>query len=298
MLRVAQCPASWGVEEPHADANPPWESFLDEVAAAGYEGVELGPLGYLPGDGAVLGASLAEQGLAVCAGYVMEPLADPDALRGTIERTRMTAALLRALGADRLVLIDDLHADRSATAGRSDQAARLDARAFDRLVDAVRAVAEIATDEFGLLVVFHPHVGTHVEFRDEIDRLMEATDVSLCVDTGHSVYAGIDPVELYTDYAPLVRYMHLKDVDETVRSHAAAAGWTFEEAVDRGIFCPVGKGTVDYPALFAELRRTAYDGWIAVEQDRAALEPGSQRALADARESREYIRGSGLAAAG
>lgn len=291
-LKLSQCPCSWGVEEARAPHNPPWSSFLDEVATAGYQGVELGPVGYLPTDPHVLGSALAGRGLGLSAGYVMEPLADLAALQHTLGRARETAAILSALGARALVLIDALNADRSATAGNDTDARRLDTRGFNALVAAVRGVADIAT-EFGLTVVFHPHVGTHVEFRDEIDRLMAALDsgaVRLCIDSGHAVYAGTDPIQLLRDYSARVGYLHLKDVDPAVHAEAARLGLRFEEAVDRGIFCPVGGGVVDFPGLFAELQDVNYKGWIAVEQDRAAPDNGTGRALADARESLACIR--------
>ena len=293
-LKVSQCPCSWGVETPDAASNPSWASFLDEVAGAGYDGVELGPLGYLPVDLDELSGALAERGLRLSAGYVMEPLVERGALERTLARTRETARILHALGAERLVLIDALHPERSATSGRSADAPRLDEERFATLVDTVRAVTRIATDELGLTAVFHHHVGTYVEFRDELDRLMAATDVRLCVDSGHAFYAGIDPLELLRDYGERVGYLHLKDVDLAVHEAAARDGLRFEEAVDRGIFCPVGSGAVDYPALFAQLERAGYDGWVAVEQDRDALEPASTLAAEDARRSMDFIRGAGV----
>jgi inosose dehydratase len=282
------------VEEPASATNPSWSTYLDEVSALGYAGTELGPLGYLPVDVGALREALAERGLELDAGYVMEPLATADALDATLQRTRETAEILQALGAGRLVLIDAIHPERSATSGRPEAAPRLDDDGFKTLVIAVEAVSQLASDEFGLETVFHHHVGTYVEFRDELERLLAATEVRLCLDSGHAVYAGIDPVDLFRAHADRVGYMHLKDVDAEVLREAQEAGLTFEDAVDRGIFCPVGSGSVDYSSLFAEVERSAFTGWVAVEQDRDVLEPGSGLAAEDARRSIDYIRTAGL----
>jgi inosose dehydratase len=297
-LKLGQCCISWGVEEPEDASITPWQTYLDEAAAAGYHGVELGPIGYLPTDREQLRKELDDRGLSLCAGYVMEPLVDPDARQEILEVTRSTARTLAGLGAQRLVLIDDMYPERTAVAGRSDAAPRLDDQRFQTLVATAHEVARLANEEYGLIVAFHPHAGTYVEFRDEIDRFLEATDpelIRLCIDSGHSVYAGVDPVALFDSYPDRVGYMHLKDVDLAVRERIAAEDLSFDNAVAQGIFCPLGRGAVDYPGLFARMQATGYEGWVSVEQDRLPkLERGERASFVDdARESFEYIANGG-----
>jgi inosose dehydratase len=297
-LKLGQCCISWGVEEPEDSSVTPWQTYLDESAAAGYHGVELGPIGYLPTDRDQLRKELDARGLRLCAGYVMEPLAKAQALANTLEVARQTAQILAELGAKRLVLIDDMYPERTAVAGISDAAPRLDEQQFEVLLHAAHEVAKLVNEEFGLLVAFHPHAGTYVEFRDEIDRFLAAADpatIRLCIDSGHSVYAGVDPVELFDAYPDRVGYMHLKDVDLAVRERIAAEDLSFDDAVAQGIFCPLGRGAVDYPKLFERMQATGYDGWVSVEQDRLPRLESGQRAafIDDARESFEYIANAG-----
>ena len=294
-LKLGQCPVSWGVEEADAATNPPWERYLDEAAAAGYQGVELGPVGYLPRDPDRLADALAQRGLELCAGYVMEPLENPTDRDRILEVTAATAKILAAAGARQLILIDDMHPERSRTAGRSEEAQRLGDEDFARLIQTAHDVARLTTEQHGLTVAFHPHVGTYVEFRDEIDRFVQAADpslIDLCIDSGHSVYAGVDPTQLYKAYAEHVTYLHLKDVQPVIHQLAREQSLSFDEAVARGIFCPVGQGSVDYPELLAALDSHGFGDWMAVEQDRTPgyIDNGGLLALEDARSSCQYIR--------
>jgi inosose dehydratase len=297
-LKLGQCCISWGVEQPQDSEITPWEVYLDEAAASGYHGVELGPIGYLPTTTERLLDELDERGLELCAGYVMEPFATRNATQRTLTAARETAETLAALGAHHLVLIDDMYPERTAVAGQTERARRLDEDEFEGLVLTADAVAAIAVREFGLRVSFHPHAGSFVEFRDEIDRFLAAADpslIGLCVDSGHSAYAGIDPVELFDAYSARVGYMHLKDVDRTTLQQVRSRELDFDHAIADGVFCPLGRGEVDYPALLRSMDAAGYDGWVSVEQDRLPrLESGKRRPfIEDARESFAYVLATG-----
>jgi inosose dehydratase len=268
-LRVANAPVSWAVQTADAKSNPPWDHVLDEVASSGYRFVELGPLGFMPRDTAVLLAALASRGLQIPGGFLYEDLHEPAAHRHIVDQTVEVSRLLRGLGASNLVIIDAMSAERMATAGRSDAAQRLAPQAWIEFVNLVSEVAAVAK-EHGLRAVFHPHAGTYVEFADEIDRVLEDTDdaaLGLCVDTGHSAYAGVDPVALISRYASRVAYLHLKDVDGSVLERARTKPLDFDAAVAAEIFCPLGRGIVDFPALRRLLDDIGYDGYATVEQD-------------------------------
>jgi inosose dehydratase len=243
-VRLATGPVCWGVDFADAAGNPPYAAVLDGAAAAGFRWLELGPLGYLP---ASAGESLAERGLGITAGFVFEPLHEPERLGAVLAGAEAAAARVAGFGGRFLVIIDAVCPERYATAGRP------------------HAVAEVAR-RHGLRPVVHPHAGTHVEFADEIEPLLGIAD--LCLDTGHLAYAGLDPVAAYREWAGRVPYLHLKDLDP------ARVGEDFWASVRAGAFRPLGEGVVDLAALGGALAEHGYDGWAVVEQDRDPAAPG------------------------
>ena len=288
-VALATGPVSWGVDFAGSPDNPPWPEVLDGIAAAGFDGLELGPLGYLPEDPGRLRAELGGRGLAVAGSFVFEPLHDPDRRAATLAVARRTAALVAATGGRHLVIIDLVSPARAATAGRPAEAPRLDRDGRRALLRAIREVAEIAFDA-GLMPAVHPHAGTYVEFADEIEAVAEVAP--LCLDTGHLAYAGLDPCALYERLAGRVALLHLKDVDPTVLASVAERGAGFWEAVAAGVFCPVGQGCVPFAALARALDERGFDGWATVEQDRV---PGGDP-VADLIVSRRALEGLGVAA--
>jgi inosose dehydratase len=296
MIRFGNAPTSWGIEKPADPAYPPWQSVLDQVAEAGYDGVELGPRGYFPDRPEELSNELSKRHLALSAANVMAPLADSATTEQLLRDADLTCELAGALGASYYVIIDGITPDREQTAGRSEDAVRLDRVAWRTLTDTVGRLAEIAADH-GLVAAFHPHAGTRVEFRDEIERLLGDTDpslVHLCVDTGHSTYAGIDPVELCRSHAARLAYVHLKDVTLPVLERARLDKVGFWEAYRWGVFCVLGRGSVDFVGLRDCLRDLRYDGWLTVEQD--ASPTGHSVPLEDAMASRKFLADTGFGA--
>jgi inosose dehydratase len=286
-IRLAAAPVSWGVDFAGAPGNPPWPRVLDEIARAGYEWMELGPAGYLPEEPSVLAAELRSRGLRACGSFVFQPLAERRRLAHVLAATRRACSAIAAAGGRHLVVIDLVSPERARTAGRSDAARRLALPEWDALLDGIRAVCAVARVEYGLSPVLHPHAGSHVEFADEVERLLAAVPpavAGLCLDTGHCAYAGIDPVALYERHADRVRHLHLKDLDPGVDRDRLG----FWEAVAGGVFCPLGSGCVDFPALMRSLERHGFDGWATVEQDRV---PGSGDPLDDVIAGRRFLEG-------
>jgi inosose dehydratase len=292
-IRIANAPTSWGVEDPEDRANPPWTTLLSDIADAGYAGSELGPLGYLPEDPEVLRRELAARGLALAGGFVFEPLNTPDGAGRGLEIGRRTCDLLAAAGGVHLVVIQGFTADRERAAGRPGAAPAATDVEWQTMIAGVDRIARMAAEEFGLTAVFHPHAGTLVEFEDEIERLVADVDVPLCIDTGHCAYAGIDPVALYVRHAERVAYFHLKDVDRERLKGALTLELSFEEAVAERVFCPLGEGVVDFPALAAALATHDFRGWATVEQDR--LPTDSTAPAEHAAASLAHLREAGLA---
>ncbi len=298
MMRIANAPCSWGVLEfDGMESSAPCAQVLDEIAATGYNGTELGDWGFMPTDPPTLSAELATRKLAMLGAFVPVRLADESAHAAGIEVAVRTARLLAATGeAPLLVLADDCATDpaRTARAGRiissdslSDDAWRTFARGCDTIARAVR-------DRTGLRTVFHPHGACFVETPWEVDELMQRTDptlVGLCLDTGHLMLGGGDPLEIYSRHAARVWHVHFKDFEPRVFQRARGGSWNYFESMRHGIFCELGRGAVDFAAMLRELREHGYDDWIVVEQD---VLPGMGSPAESARRNRDFLRGLGV----
>lgn len=271
-IRFAAAPVSWGVQD---DPGPAWEqSFervLDQIVSAGYTGTELGPYGFFPTDPRVLTESLDRRGLSLLSSFVPVPIADPSKQANVIDHVRKVGTLLSALGSKLLVLSDCQTPKRQALAGRVPVDGR-ESLTGEQWKQVASTVAEIenAAAEFGLRLVFHPHVATYVETPLEVERLFESlasTQVGLCLDTGHCVYGGGDPMEEARKYRSLLRYVHIKDIHARTLGEARRLELSFEEAVGAGVFSSIGEGCIDFDGFFRLMVQEAYSGWMVVEQD-------------------------------
>jgi inosose dehydratase len=270
-LRLATAPVTWGVDVAGAPANPPWRRVLDEIAASGIGALELGPVGYLPEDATLLREALRSRGLTAVGSFISEDLHDPGALREVIGMARRACRAIAAAEGSVLVIIDRPRGQRAAAAGRSGASRRLEAASWYTMLGAIERVAAIA-DDFGLRAAVHPHAGTYLEYEDEVDRLLEHSDVGLCLDTGHLAYAGLVAHEAIARYGNRLAHLHLKDIDGTVLARVTRGNVGFSEAVAQGIFCPLGRGIVDLGAALEALDAVGYQGFATIEQDRV---PGS-----------------------
>jgi inosose dehydratase len=287
MFRVGTASVNWGYD-PLYDwtSPPPFEQLLAEMAATGYEGTEISY--HFPDDVDELRAALQRHGLQSAATFHEVQLLDPALHEAETARAMVVADRLQALGSDVLILSDHTSAHRIAVAGRvaADGSDGLAEPQWRSLADGLNRIGD-ALRARGMRGVLHPHVGTFVETRAEIDRILNLTDpelVGLCPDTGHLAYGGADPEAVFVDYAPRVWYVHLKDIDAAKLDQVRSRRLSFTEAVKLGLFVPLGDGMVNIPRIVAALRASAYDGWIIPEQD-APADP-----IAAARQSRDYLR--------
>lgn len=280
-IKLATGPVTWGVDFADAPTNPPWAEVLDDIQRSGVGALELGPVGYLPEDPGALRGALAARELTAVGSFVFDDLHDPARADEIVEVTRRACRAIAAAGGSVLVIIDKPGPDRVATAGRSEVARRLPHAAWQAMLDTIARVADVAR-EHGLTPTIHPHAGGYIEFDDEIERIATDTDLDLCLDTGHLAYAGSDPVAALRTYAPRLAHLHFKDIDGEVLARVRERGLDFWTALAEGIFCPLGRGVVDFPAVLAELERQGYAGYATIEQDRV---PGDGTPLDDLRES-------------
>ncbi len=293
-IQFAAAPVSWGVQDDPGPAwEQPYERLLEEMVSGGYTGTELGPYGYFPTDPAALNATLKRLGLSLLSSFVPVPLADPARVEKVIEHVRRVGALLGALGARVLVLADCQTPERREIAGRVpvDGSKSLRLEQWKDVGSMIRRV-ETASAEFGLGVVFHPHVATFVETPGEVEHLFEAlagSRVGLCLDTGHCVYGGGDPVDEGRKYRERLTYVHIKDVDAGVLGEARRKKLNFEQAVGAGVFSRIGAGCIDFEAFFRLLAADGYRGWAIVEQD-VIFGKTSVAPVVSMRESLSYLR--------
>lgn len=295
MIKVGNAPCSWGVEFADDPRNPSWRQVLRDCAEAGYTGIELGPVGFMPEDPGVLGEALAEEGLTLIGGVVFRPFHDPAAWDEVMDGAVRTCRSLVAHGARHLVLIDSISPRRAPTAGRADEAERMDEAEWAAFRDRIATVARMGAQDYGLTVSIHAHAGGFIDFEPELERLLDETDagiLKICLDTGHHVYAGYDPVAFMKRHMSRISYMHFKDIDPEVKARAVAERTGFYEACGQGIFCNLGQGAVDFPAVRAQLLDAGFEGWCTVEQD---CDPTLDVApLDDAKANRAYLESIGF----
>lgn len=294
-IRIGNAPCSWGIEFASDPSYPTWQSVLDQCAGAGYKGIELGPVGYMPEDPAILGPALAERDLELIGGVVFRPFHDPDAWDDVMDGSVRTCKALTAHGAKHLVLIDSISPRRAPTAGRAGEAEQMDKAEWTAYRDRIATIAKMGAEEFGLTVGIHAHAAGFMDFEPELERLLDEVDekiLKICFDTGHHSYAGFDPVAFMKRHISRISYMHFKDIDPVVKADVVAKRTDFYKACGQGIFCNLGKGDVDFPAVRQILLDAGFEGWCTVEQDCDPSMPGTP--LEDARENREFLQSIGF----
>lgn len=294
-MRLGNAPVSWGIFEiAGLSANTPYARVLDEIATAGYEGTELGPYGYFPTEPARLRAELASRGLSLASAFVPVDLTQLASFPAAEAEVTKVADLLQTLGSREVILSEIQRPRRAAVAGRVSAADGLSDAEWKAVASGLNRLGRMLARR-GMSAVFHHHVATFIETGPEIDRLLERTDpqvLGLCLDTGHAAYGRADPVALLRRWGERVRYVHLKDVDPGTLARARKEGLAYEAAVQAGVFCPLGRGCVDFSSIFAELRHLNYAGWLIVEQDVIVKEglAASEPPLPIARRSRQFVQ--------
>ena len=271
-FKFASAPDSWGVlDYPGPSWNQSYEKMLDEMVEGGYNGTELGPYGFFPTDADVLKAQLDKRNLKLLASFVPLPLGDAASTKAVVEQIRKVGELLSTLGAPFLVLADAQCAERDRISGRvpADGSAGWTAEQWKQVAKVVADAGRVAGD-YGLDLVFHPHVATYVETPEEVEKFYDvtsATNIGLCLDTGHCVYSGGDSIVEAEKYRHILRFVHIKDVNAKVLEESRRKKLTFDQAIEEKVFTIIGQGSIDFPGFFRVLERSNYSGWMVVEQD-------------------------------
>lgn len=295
-IRIANAPVSWGIYEfSEIEQKYPYTRVLDEIAETGYSGLELGPWGYLPTSPTALHAELEPRNLQLLSAFVPVKLRDASTHEAGEQHALMVGRLLAAMGAKFIILADDNGTvpELVARAGQRSGSA-LSPAEWDIFASGVNRIARKTYDELGLMTAFHHHCAGYVETPEEVRQLMERADpelVGLCLDTGHWHYGGGDAVQCVKEYGERVRYLHLKDCHPGIAAECRREGLDYFEATARGVFCELGQGEVDFPAILAHMESLGYDGWAIVEQDVLVEDLNAPRQ--SARRNRDYLRSLG-----
>lgn len=282
--RTGGAPISWGVSEaPDWGVELPADRVLGEMRELGLTATELGPTGYLGPGPAEVRARLERHGLRLIGGFLPVPMhvcTDADfvkvrAAMQTLADARSEVVVLAARSAD----------------GSYDRKVRLTEEDWPVLLATLRRLQELAA-ELGLRPSLHPHVGTAIEDRAAVLRLAESSDIPLCLDTGHLLIGGTDPLELVKQDPGRIAHVHLKDVRGAVATTVAGGDSSYIEAVRAGLYAPLGDGDLDIGGIVRALEGAGYQGWYVLEQDAAlhtAPEPGAGP-IDDVRRSIEHLR--------
>ncbi|MDO5549377.1 MAG: TIM barrel protein [Eubacteriales bacterium] len=306
-IQICGAPCCWGVDDPKNPYLPPWQRVLKEAGLAGYRAIELGPYGYLPIDVPAVSEELSKNGLAIVAGTIFHDLLDDDNQLSVLKAVDDICKLItdpalpkmkthdgQKFPTPYMTVMDWGHDERNYHAGNSAKAPRLNADDWKRFMDHVRAVCERA-NAWGVRPVIHPHAGGYIEFEDEIEAMLAAIPyevAGLCLDTGHLYYDGMDPVIWLKKHADRLDYVHFKDVnDEIYKKVVVDDTIGFFEGCGMGAMCPIGTGSLDYPAIRQALEDIGYAGYITIEQERDPR--NADTSLRDVKASVDYLKSVG-----
>jgi inosose dehydratase len=282
--RIAGAPISWGVcEAPGWGTELPPDRVLSEMAELGLAATELGPTGYLGADPEQVRGRLDRYGLRLLGGFLPVPMHIPN--QADLEWAATAMDTLSAAGSQVVVL-----AARSAD-GSYDHKVRLTEEDWAHLIYTLNQLRSMAEDR-GLSPSLHPHVGTAIEDRASVLRLLESSDIPLCLDTGHLLIGGMDPAELVDIAASRIAHVHLKDVRSQVAETVSGGDRAYIDAVRDGLYPPLGGGDLNLAGVIRSLEAAGYQGWYVLEQDQALHQTPAPGAgpVNDVRRSVEFLK--------
>ena len=308
-IRVANAPCSWGaLEFEGLGGEIPYGQMLDELRDTAYVGTELGDWGYMPTEPVALKEELARRKLAMVGAFVPVALKYPDKhASGEADALKVGQLLAAVMDTRReaqppfLILADANGTDavRTRYAGRVTPEMSLSPSEWKTFAQGAQRIARKAREVTGLQTVFHHHCGGYVETPDEIANFLDMTDsdlLGLVFDTGHFLYgSGSIDGKVVQDglkrFGARILHVHFKDCQPLIAQQARAEGWDYFTAVQHGVFCELGQGSVPFGIVAAWLRIHDYRGWIVVEQD---ILPGMGSPKASAQRNRAFLSTIGL----
>ncbi|TKG93892.1 xylose isomerase [Puteibacter caeruleilacunae] len=299
MIQIANAPCSWGALEFELEGKSlGYDQVLAEMVETGYAGTELGDWGFMPTIPNELNGVLSAKNLQLLGAFVPAALAKEEAHEQGVELALQTAKLMHEAGyQDAFIVLADENGsidERTNNAGRITNGMGLSDEQWKTFAAGAEKVAKAVKDTYGMRTVFHHHCAGYVETPEEIDQLMKLTDPSLlglCLDMGHYAFGGGDPVNALKQYYDRIWHVHFKDYDPAVGKEASNSQYDYFKSVEKGVFCELGKGCVDFKAVVDVLSERGYDGWIVVEQD---VLPGMGAPKVCAANNRAFIKSLGF----
>ncbi|MCG6187280.1 sugar phosphate isomerase/epimerase family protein [Maribellus maritimus] len=299
MIQIANAPCSWGALEFDLEGKSlGYKQVLSEMVETGYAGTELGDWGFMPTNPDELNKALENKNLQLLGAFVPVAMAKSEAHDEGVALALKTAELMYNAGyRNAFIVLADENGSvevRTKNAGRITPEMGLNEKQWKIFASGAEEVAKAVKDKFGMRTVFHHHCGGYVETAVEVDKLMQLTNpelLGLCLDMGHFAFGGGDPVEALEKYYSRIWHVHFKDFDPGVGKESQVNKYDYFKSVEKGVFCELGKGNVDFPAIVNILKSRGYEGWIVVEQD-VLPGMGSPKKCADW--NRQYIKSLGL----
>jgi inosose dehydratase len=278
----------WNDDFLSIDIGIPFGQCVSEMALAGFHGCSIGHK--YPTDPAVLKPALELRGLRVSEPWVSTYFTIKEMKEQTLKSFHQEMNFIKGMGATDMVVAEfgqavnplpavSLFANRPI----------FNDRQWKDLFDGLNHLGEISNAN-GMRLCYHPHMGTGVMIKEDVDRLMANTDpnlVHLLLDTGHLAFAGADPLEVATQYGSRIKHIHLKDVRSNIVTQAREEGFSFYDAIEAGVFTVPGDGAIDFPPIFAALADAGFEGWLVVE---AEQDPAKANPLQYAKMARSYLR--------
>lgn len=273
-IRIATAPVSWGIWEQTIDRPDliPAETFLETIVDMGYDSTETGPPGYFAPNGRMAVERAARYGVKLIATFLPLRLDDSSGFEEDLGALDRTVEVLEATGGGIVLLADMETSERARAAGSEERrsATAWDADTLERAAERLQRATDIVRRR-SLEVALHPHAATHVESDEETEQMLARTDIGLCIDTGHTIVGGGDPVALALRHAERLRHVHLKDVDGDVLTRLQRGEVDMDEAWRLGVFCEFGQGVAPIREFLALPEVRAFNGYAVIEQDRVAV---------------------------
>ena len=299
MIQIANAPCSWGALEFELEGKSlGFEQVLSEMVETGYSGTELGDWGFMPSNPYELANVLNDKKLQLLGAFVPVAMAIEEAHEAGVELALKTAGLMFDAGYKNafIVLADENGSviERTQNAGRIKHEMGLTEEQWIIFASGAEKVAKAVKDKYGMRTVFHHHCGGYVETPREVAKLMKLTNpdlLGLCLDMGHFAFGGGNPVEALEKYFNRIWHIHFKDFDPKVGRDAVENNYDYFKSVEKGVFCELGKGDVDFQSIVNILNEKGFDGWIVVEQD---VLPGMGAPKKCADNNRQFIKTLGL----
>jgi len=299
MIKIANAPCSWGVLEFDLEGKAAgFVQVLDEIRETGYQGTELGDWGFMPVIPSELRKELDNRALSMVGAFVPVFLKDKAKHAAGAEAAVKTAKLMADAGfPDAFIVLADENGsikERTTNAGRVTTTMGLSKNEWKTFAEGADLVAGEVKSSTGLRTVFHHHCAGYVETPPEIDTLLSLTDpslVGLVLDMGHYMFGGGNPLEALKKHKDRIWHIHFKDCHPGIAAKSRNEGWDYFKSVANGVFCELGKGSVDFKSIVSELKAQKYSGWIVVEQD---VLPGMGNPKVCAQRNRDYIKSLGL----